>query len=92
MLHFSEGYKHSDHSRHIGEGELEFYLESFGETLKGFQYDSDPIIGPTLLNTLPRSHQQPDRISVPNKQSSPCSQQLEKAPKQQWRPSTVINK
>ena len=47
MLHFSEGYKHSDHSRHIGEGELEFYPEGFGEMLKGFQYDCDPITGPT---------------------------------------------
>lgn len=52
MLHFSEGYKHSDHSRHLGEEDLEFYLEGFREMLKGFQYDSDPIIGPTLLNTL----------------------------------------
>ena len=52
MLLFSEGYKHSDHSRHIGEGELEFYPEGFGEMLKGFQYDCDPITGPTPLNTL----------------------------------------
>lgn len=71
MLHFSEGYKHSDHSRHIGEGELEFYPEGFGEMLKGFQYDCDPITGPTpaehpllgAISSLPGSQFPTSRVA-----------------------------